>query len=173
MYSLCFLFFKKESWVQGLTIPIRRRKLICGSQNYKEKDYKTTSSPPPHLFPNKEKDDEDDKSTQSSTKQQTRSLCHWVRNNLLDPIYMEGNNKWLENHECSKWQDVMSGIPQGSVIRPLLFMIFINDQLDIVDFSVHLFVDDAKMFLTVDTKESVNALQTGLDKFAARSISSL
>ena len=49
------------------------------------------------------------------------------------------------NNICSNWQEVISGIPQGSVIGPLLFVIFINDLPDVIkDSHIFLFADDMK-----------------------------
>ena len=52
------------------------------------------------------------------------------------------------NGKYSDWMEVPSGIPQGSVLGPLLFIIFINDLPQACDNSSNLFLfaDDAKMF---------------------------
>ena len=50
------------------------------------------------------------------------------------------------NVEESSWEDVTSGIPQGSVLGPVLFVIFINDLPDVVKQSVQRFADDTKMW---------------------------
>ena len=50
------------------------------------------------------------------------------------------------NVEESSWEDVTSGIPQGSVLGPVLFVIFINDLPDVVKQSIQRFADDTKMW---------------------------
>ena len=66
----------------------------------------------------------------------------------------------------SKWHNVSSGIPQGSVLGPLLFIIFINDLPDVVDSTVYLFADDTKIFNLIKSKEDKLTLQKDLDKLS-------
>ena len=51
----------------------------------------------------------------------------------------------VEN-EFSNSVPVKSGIPQGSVLGPTLFVIFVNDMPEIVECMCQLFADDAKIF---------------------------
>ena len=64
----------------------------------------------------------------------------------------------------SDWKDVISGIPQGSVIGPLLFIIFINDMPSEVKLNLcKLFADDCKLYGTLGRPEE-NKLQLDLSR---------
>ena len=66
----------------------------------------------------------------------------------------------------SSWSDVTSGIPQESVLGPILSVIFINDMPDVLESMCQLFADDAKIFRNVDIWDDTNTrkLQEDLDK---------
>ena len=60
---------------------------------------------------------------------------------------------------------VTSGIPQGSVLGPILFVIFINDLPNDIKTNVYMFADDTKLFQTIKrTQLPGSALQEDLDK---------
>ena len=61
---------------------------------------------------------------------------------------------------------VKSGIPQGSVLGPILFIIFINDMPDIIESTCQLSADDAKVFCKVSTKEDSMQLQGDLTRLS-------
>ena len=46
----------------------------------------------------------------------------------------------------SSWEDVNAGVPQGSVLGPLLFLVYINDQPDGLNSVVKFFADDTSLF---------------------------
>jgi hypothetical protein len=66
----------------------------------------------------------------------------------------------------SEWTDVISGIPQGTILGPILFIIYINDLPDICEHfaQIYLFADDAKIFKHIKTEYDHKALQAGLNE---------
>ena len=58
------------------------------------------------------------------------------------------------NGSFSEWRGITSGIPQGSVLCPVLFLIFINDLPKVVKCLIKFFVDDAKLYQKFKTKKT-------------------
>ena len=66
--------------------------------------------------------------------------------------------------ESSSWCDVDSGVPQGSVLGPLLFIIFINDLPDNLTHKFKLYADDGKLLVELGTDRDNDDMQTDIDK---------
>ena len=67
------------------------------------------------------------------------------------------------NGHHSEWMEVPSGIPQGSVLGLLLFVIFINDLPDVASSDIYLFADDTKISRPITTEGDEQQLQSDLD----------
>ena len=67
------------------------------------------------------------------------------------------------NGHSSEWTDVKSGVPQGSVIAALLFVIYINDLPENIKSHLYLFADDCKFFRQIISSEDTSIMQKDLD----------
>jgi hypothetical protein len=96
--------------------------------------------------------------------------AHGVRGRVLAWIrsWLSGRKQRVVlNGKFSSWLEVLSGVPQGSVLGPLLFVIFINDMDDTVEHLTSIlrkFADDTKLGKKVRTDRERQELQEALDK---------
>lgn len=69
-------------------------------------------------------------------------------------------------NSTSTFRVVRSGVPQGSVLGPILFLVFVNDVVDLFGsgLNLKLYADDVKLYTTIHDISSVGVLQSGLDK---------
>ena len=80
-------------------------------------------------------------------------------------------SKWLSGQsqqvvldgQASDPVPVLSGVPQGSVLGPILFLIFINDLPDNIKSSVRLFADDCVLYRNIHSLQDCLILQEDLD----------
>jgi len=79
--------------------------------------------------------------------------------------FLQGRKMRVEvRGEYSDWVSVTSGVPQGSVLGPLLFLVFVNDIPEWIRTSVKMFADDTKLWTRISTLEDSHVLQDDLDK---------
>ena len=90
-------------------------------------------------------------------------LLDWIRNWLR-----QRKQRTVLNGHSSTWDEVLSGVPQGSVLGPLLFLIFINDldEWAVPAHHISKFADDTKVGHRVDSVQDKVAFQTAIDNLA-------
>ena len=85
----------------------------------------------------------------------------------LEAFLTKRRQRVVVNGVFSGWSVVTSGIPQGSVLGPVLFTLYVNDLPDAVTSTVQLFADDMKIYRGVGGGTDHNILQADLDRFVA------
>ena len=87
------------------------------------------------------------------------SIINWIEQWLTDRrqrVVVEG--------EVSCWKSVLSGVPQGSILRPILYLVYINDLEEGVTGKVLKFAYDTKLFRKVKEIIDTFFLQEDIDK---------
>ena len=110
-----------------------------------------------------------------------RRLLEKCRGLGLDGRMLEWIRVWLEdrkqrvvlNGEASEWTDVLSGVPQGSVLGPTLFLIFINDidkAVEVTSSVLLKFADDTKVGRVVESEVQRQELQSTINRLVEWSV---
>ena len=69
---------------------------------------------------------------------------------LLESFLADRQQRVVFNGELSNWENVKRGVPQGSVLGPFLFLIYINELCQGLCTNTKLFADDMSPFSVVD-----------------------
>jgi len=85
-------------------------------------------------------------------------VLNWIQNFL-----MNRRINVVVNGSRSGWADVYSGVPQGSILGPLLFILYVNDLPKKVRCGIQMFADDTKLWTTVQKVDDQAKLQNDLD----------
>ncbi|XP_076068382.1 uncharacterized protein LOC143040829 [Oratosquilla oratoria] len=88
-------------------------------------------------------------------------ILRWIQNFLTGR-----KQRVLINGEASRWKEVTSRVLQGSVLGPMLFVIFINDlpEAAVNGSKVYLYADDTKIYRTIQSNADCDRLQWDLDE---------
>ena len=85
---------------------------------------------------------------------------------LFQSFLCDRQQRVVLNGQYSKWAPVLAGVPQGSILGPLLFLIYINDLPDNLESLAKLFADDTSLFSTVHDPSSSAKLLNHLLKIS-------
>ena len=90
-----------------------------------------------------------------------RKLLKWIKAFLT-----ERKQRVRICDSYSQWTEVISGIPQGSVLGPILFIIYINDLTSICNINgeIFLYADDTKIYKYVTSRQEADQLQKDITK---------
>ena len=80
---------------------------------------------------------------------------------LIESFLSDRYQRVVLNGQTSNWKKVKAGVPQGSILGPLFFLIYINDLPSELRCSAKLFADDTSLFSVV---ENVNETTANLNK---------
>ena len=85
-------------------------------------------------------------------------VCKWVES------FLTGRKQRIVlGSEVSEWSNVKSGVPQGSVLGPMLFIVFINDLPENLHFPSKLYADDCKIIAIIKSLNGALLLQQDID----------
>ena len=65
---------------------------------------------------------------------------------MLNDFLTNRKQRVVLNGQCSSWVDIRAGGPQGSILGPLLFLIYVNDLPNGLKSECKLFADDTSLF---------------------------
>ena len=83
--------------------------------------------------------------------------------NILNDFLTSRKQRVILNGQCSSWVDIRTGEPQGSILGPLLILIYVSDLSNDLKSECKLFADDTSLFSVAhDVNTSVNDVNNDL-----------
>ena len=66
-----------------------------------------------------------------------------------------------------QWEMVKSGVPQYSILGPLLFLFYVNDMSSLIQNTAKMFADDTKLYAKIESRDDCHGLQRDLNQLTA------
>ena len=82
----------------------------------------------------------------------------------VDSFLCNRQQRVVVNGAKSQWAPVLSGVPQGTVLGPLLFSLYINDIMVGIESAIRLFADDSVCYCHIDNTEDTSKLKKDIDQ---------
>ena len=90
------------------------------------------------------------------------NLLNWIKSYLLDR-----QQQVIVNGQSSDIKNINAGVPQGSILGPLLFLVFINDINKQINSNIYLYADDTSLFREIASPSDFDVLNSDLSKLYA------
>ena len=102
----------------------------------------------------------------SETDSETKEL-RYLREFEIDSVFFEWAppKSWFRGCSTS-WSDVTSRVPRGSILGPLIFVIFINDLPEVIEGYCKIYADDSKIIRAIEDESSAESLQRDIDSLS-------
>ena len=82
-----------------------------------------------------------------------KARCMGIEGRIFDWLcdYLKDRKiRVVLNGQKSEWRNTTAGVPQGSILGPLLFLIFVNDITEGIESDIHLFADDTSLMEIIE-----------------------
>ena len=99
------------------------------------------------------------KQKKKQKKKTTKKTLVWI-----DLFLCNRKQRVIVNGAKSQWASVLSGVPQDTVLGPLLFSLYINDIMIGTESEIRLFADDCVSYRQIDNTEDTSKLQKDIDQ---------
>ena len=86
--------------------------------------------------------------------------------NWIESFLTKRRQRVTLQNGSSSWSNVISGVPQGSILGPVLFLIYINDLPNEISSKSKLFADDSKIYTEIKDINDCNKLQNDLNSLS-------
>ena len=91
----------------------------------------------------------------------TGTMLNWFNS------YLSGRQQRVKNEGFySTWSNTNAGVPQGSVLGPYLFLLYINDITENIRTNIRLFADDTTLYTVIENEDSIHLLNEDLRQIA-------